>query len=129
MATTFFFNHSHVTGSTLPQQPPAPIGPTASEILEELISSSTNLEMYNAEYLQRSGASASVFLAAAQASQILGAPVDEVSSVVFGLLNPDLDLSIKVGYNATPRESHAEPTPGFRRSSLLFKRDKLSPSR
>ena len=85
--------------------------------------------MYNAEYLQRSGASASVFLAAAQASQILGAPVDEVSSVVFGLLNPDLDLSIKVGYNATPRESHAEPTPGFRRSSLLFKRDKLSPSR
>jgi len=65
--------------------------------LEELIPSLTNLETYNAEYLQRGGASASVVLAAAKASQILGAPEDEVSSTVFNLLNPDADLSIKVG--------------------------------
>ena len=94
-----------MVGSALPQQPPAPIGPTTSNILEELIPSSTNLETYNTEYLQRSGASASVFLAAAQASQILGAPEDEVSSTVFNMLNPDVDLSIKVGYHATLRES------------------------
>lgn len=96
-----FANHSHMIGSTLPQQPPAPIEPTASEILEELIPSSTNLETYNAEYLQRGGGSASAVLAAAKASQILGAPEDEVSSTVFNLLNPDVDLSIEVGYHAT----------------------------
>jgi len=88
-------------GSTLLQQPPAPIGPTASGILEDLIPSSTNLETYNAEYLQRGGASASVVLAAAKASQILGAPEDEVSSTVFNLLNPDVEPSIKVGYDGT----------------------------
>jgi len=86
--------------STLPQPPPAPIGPTASNILEELIPSSTNLETYNAEYLQRGGASASVVLAAAKASKILGAPEDEVSSTVFNLLNPDVDLSIEVSIEA-----------------------------
>jgi hypothetical protein len=122
-------NHSHVIGSTLPQQPPAPIGPTASEILEELIPSSTNLETYNAEYLQRRGTSASVFLAAAQASQILGAPGDEVSNTVFNLFNPDINLSIEVGYHATLRESHAEPIPGFHGSSFLSKRDKIPSSR
>lgn len=86
-----------MTGSSLPQPPPAPIGPTALEILEELIPSSTSLETYNAEYLQRGGTSATVVLAAAKASQILGAPEDEVSGTVFNLLNPGVDLSIEVG--------------------------------
>ena len=90
-------------GSTLPQAPPAPIGQTTSDILEGLIPSSTNLETYNAEYLQRGGTSASVVLSAAKASQILGAPEDEVSSTVFNVLNPDVDLSIKVGYCASPQ--------------------------
>ena len=129
MTTICLFNHSHMIGSALPQQPPAPIGPTASEILEELIPSLKNLETYNAEYLQRGGASASVFLAAAKASRILGAPVDEVSGTVFNIFNPDVDLSIQVGYHATLREPHAEPTPGFHRSSFLSKKDKLSSGR
>lgn len=116
-------------GSTLPQQPPAPIGPTTSEILEELIPSSKNLETYNAEYLQRGGASGSVVLAAAKVSQTLGAPEDEVSSTVFNLLNPDVELSIKVGHHTTPSELHTKSTPGFRRSSFLSKRDKISSSR
>lgn len=129
MTITCLFDHSHMIGSTFPRHPPPPIGPTASEILEELIPSSTNLETYNAEYLQRSGGSAAVFLAAAKASHILGAPADEVSSTVFNILNPDVDLSIEVGYHATQCESHAEPTLGFHRSSFLSKRDKLSPGR
>jgi len=70
-------------------------------MLEGLIPSLTNLETYNAEYLQRGGAPASAVLAAAKASQILGAPEDEVSSTVFNLLNPDADLPIKVGTDAT----------------------------
>lgn len=86
---------------------------TASEILEELIPSSTNLETYNAEYLQRGGTSASVVLSAAKASQILGAPEGEVSSTVFNLLNPDVDLSIKVGHHTPPRELHSNPTLGL----------------
>ncbi|KAF9788345.1 NMDA receptor-regulated protein 1a [Thelephora terrestris] len=85
---------------TLLQSPPAPIGPTASEVLEELIPSSTNLETYNAQYLQRGGSSASVVLAAAKASRILGSPEDEISSTVFNLLNPDVDLSIEVSVEA-----------------------------
>jgi len=113
-------------GSTLPQPPP---GLAASEILEELIPSSTNLEVYNAEYLQRGGASASVALAAAKASQTLGAPEDEVSSTVFTLFNPDVDLSIEVGRDTTPLESHPKPTSGFRRSPFLPENNKLSSSR
>ena len=31
---------------------------------------------------------------------MLGAPEDEVSNAVFSLLNPDIDLSIKVGRGA-----------------------------
>ena len=122
-------NHSRALGSTLSQPPPAPIGPAASGILEELIPSSTNLETYNAEYLQRGGASESVVLAAAKASQKLGAPEDEVSSTVFNLLNPDVELSIEVGYDATLHELHVKPTSGFHRSSFLLESDKLSPSR
>lgn len=129
MTTACLFNHSRIIGTILPQQPPAPIGPVASEILEGLIPSSTNLETYNAEYLQRGGASASIILAAAKVSQILGAPEDEVSSTVFNLLNPDANLSIKVGYHAIPRESHTKATPGLHRGAFLSKRDKLSPSR
>ena len=98
-----FSRHSCITGPTLPQLPPAPIGPTASELLEELIPLSTNLETYNAEYLQRGGPSASVVLAAAKASRILGATEDEISGTVFNLLNPGVDLSIKVGYYSTAR--------------------------
>jgi hypothetical protein len=94
--------------------------------LEELIPWSTNLETYNAEYLQCGGASASVVLAAAKASEKLGAPEDEVSSTVFNLLNPDVDLSIKVGYDATPSESHAKRTSGFRRCSFSSGSDKIS---
>lgn len=120
------FNRSPIIGSTLPQQP---AGPAVSEILEELVPSSTNLETYNAEYLQRSGASASAALAAAKASQILGAPEDEVSSTVFNLLNPDTDLSIEVGCGAAPREFHVKPTPGFRRSPFLSGNDRISSGR
>jgi hypothetical protein len=97
--------------------------------LEELIPSSTNLETFNAEYLQRGGAAASVVLAAAKASEKLGAPEDEVSSTVFNLLNPDVDLSIKVGYDTTSRIFHAKATSGFRRGSLLPGSDKLPSSR
>lgn len=78
-------------------------------ILEELIPSSTNLETYNAEYLQRGGPSAPVILATARASRILGAPEEEVSNTVLNLLNPDVDLSIKVGCCATPREFCPDP--------------------
>lgn len=61
--------------------------------------SSTNLETYNAEYLQRGGASAPVVLSAAKASHILGNTEDEVSSMVLNLLNPDVNLSIEVGHS------------------------------
>lgn len=118
-----------MVGSTISHKPPAPIGPTALEILEELIPSSTNLETYNAEYLQRGGASASAILAAARVSQKLGAPEDEVSSTVFNIFNPGVDLSIEVGYRATPRESHTKPTSDFRRSTFISERNKFSSSR
>jgi len=85
---------------TLPQLPPPPIGLTASELLEELVPLSTNLATYNVEYLQRGGPSASVVLAAAKASRILGATEDETSGIVFNLLNPGVDLSIKVSVEA-----------------------------
>lgn len=95
--------------------------------MEDLIPS-TNLETYNAEYLQRGGSSASVVLAAAKASQILGASEDEVSGTVFNLLNPNVDLSIKVGYRVTLCESRAKSTSGFRGSSFLSKSDKFPSS-
>ena len=88
-----------------------------------------NLEVYNAEYLQRGGASASVALAAAKVSQQLGAPEDEVSSTVFTLLNPDVDLSIEVGRDETPPEFYPKTTSGFRRSPFIHENDKLSSSR
>ena len=113
-------------GPTLPQ---LPTGPAVSEILEELIPSSMNLDIYNTEYLQRGGTSPSVALATAKASQKLGAPEDEVSSTVFTLLNPDVDLSIEVGHDATPPEVYPKPASGFRRSPFLPENNKFSSSR
>ena len=54
------------------------------------------LEAYNAEYLQRQSYNASAVLGAARGLQILGSPRDEIEGVVFGTLNPETDLPLKV---------------------------------
>ena len=51
---------------------------------------------------------------------MLGAPEDEVSSTVFNLLNPDVDLSIKVGYPATLRELRSNLPPRLRSPPKRF---------
>lgn len=54
------------------------------------------LEVYNAHYLQRNSYNASAVLGAARGLQVLGSPRDEIEGVVFGTLNPETDLPLKV---------------------------------
>ncbi|KAF8271885.1 NMDA receptor-regulated protein 1-domain-containing protein [Lactarius quietus] len=80
---------------SLPLQPPAPVGTVISDALATLATDEMTSEAYNAQYLQRHSGNAGAVLGAAKALQILGGPRDEVEGIVFGTLNPDIDLPIK----------------------------------
>lgn len=54
------------------------------------------LATFNSQYLQKHSTSAKAVLASAQVLKLLRHPTEEIESAVFVLLNPDVDLGIKV---------------------------------
>ena len=69
-----------------------------SDALATLATDGMTPEAYNVQYLQQHSGNAGVVLGAAKALQILGGSRDEVEGIVFGILNPEVDLSLKVSH-------------------------------
>jgi len=80
---------------SLPSMPLLPVGVVVSGALETLITREMTLETYNAQYLQRHSINGRAVLGAARGLQTLGSPRDEIEGVVFGVLNPGVDLPLK----------------------------------
>jgi hypothetical protein len=74
-----------------------------SGALDALFPGEMSLETYNAQYLQRHPTEARAVLGAAKGLQILGSPKDEVEGVLFGTLNPEMDLPLKVSCCRRPQ--------------------------
>ena len=70
-----------------------------SDALATLATDEMTPEAHNVQYLQRHSGNAGAALGAAKALQILGGPRDEVECIVFGVLNPEVDLSLKVSHH------------------------------
>ncbi|PSR74379.1 hypothetical protein PHLCEN_2v9887 [Hermanssonia centrifuga] len=87
--------HFRKTVSSLPQEPPAPVGPVVTAAAADLVPADLSLETYNSQYLQKHSTSPRAILASAQALHILGAPVEEVESTTFGVLNPEVERDIR----------------------------------
>lgn len=71
-----------------------------SDALASVAADEITSEAYNAQYLQRHSGNAEAVLGAAKALHILGGPRDEVEGIVFGILNPEVDLPIKVSHRS-----------------------------
>ena len=71
-----------------------------SDVLATVVANEITSEAYNAQYLQRHSGNAEAVLGAAKALHILGGPRDEVEGIVFGILNPEVDLPIKVSHRS-----------------------------
>ena len=69
-----------------------------SDALATVATDEITSEAYNVQYLQRHSGNAEAVLGAAKALRILGGPRDEVEGIVFGILNPDVDFTIKVSH-------------------------------
>ena len=82
--------------SSLSQPPPPPVGPLISSTLSALIPEGLTLQTFNATYVQQHKDSPLAVLAGAKVAQILGSPKSEVEEAVFAMLNPDIQLSVKV---------------------------------
>ncbi|KAH8998080.1 NMDA receptor-regulated protein 1-domain-containing protein [Lactarius akahatsu] len=80
---------------SLPLPPPAPVGTVISNAMATLATDEMSSEAYNVQYLQRHSGNAGAVLGAAKALQILGGPRDEVEGILFGVLNPGVDLPLK----------------------------------
>ena len=91
------------TVSSLPQQPPAPIGPVLSQTISQLLPAEVTLDTYNSQYLQRHPGSPRAAFAFAKALRALDAPIEEIESSLFGLLHPEANLDIKVSLIYTLR--------------------------
>ncbi|KAF7975522.1 hypothetical protein HWV62_9339 [Athelia sp. TMB] len=81
--------------SSLPQEPPAPIGPIFSEALASLYPQETSSETQNSQYLQRNSSSARAIFAATKVSMSLGAHKEVVEALLFTTLAPNVQLDIK----------------------------------
>ncbi|KAH9928580.1 NMDA receptor-regulated protein 1a [Amylocystis lapponica] len=92
--------HFKQTVSSLPQPPPTPIGPVLTAAVADLLPDEQSLDLYNSQYLQQHPSDARAVLAAAKVSRQLQAPLEDVESAVFGLLNPEVQLDLKTALAA-----------------------------
>jgi len=86
--------------SSLPQTPPAPLGPIFVEALNKLIPDELSLETFSSQYLQRNSSNSQAVFAAAQVLQKLNAPLSEIELMAFGLLGEDVKLAIPTALSA-----------------------------
>ncbi|KAJ3822659.1 NMDA receptor-regulated protein 1-domain-containing protein [Lentinula raphanica] len=87
--------HARHFVSSLPEAIPPPVGPVFNETLDKILPEGVALETYNSQYLQTHSTSANAILAAAQASRVLGAPLQEVEDLLFTALGDGVQLDIK----------------------------------
>ncbi|KAI0689172.1 NMDA receptor-regulated protein 1-domain-containing protein [Cytidiella melzeri] len=87
--------HFHQSVSSLPQQPPAPVGPALTESLAKLLPAEIALETFNSQYLQKHPGNPRAVLAFAKALQVLGGPPEEIENVLFEQLRPESSLDTK----------------------------------
>ncbi|KAH9849573.1 NMDA receptor-regulated protein 1a [Lenzites betulinus] len=66
-----------------------------SSSLAKFIPEDVPPERFNSQYLQAHSTRGDAILGAAKASQLLGAPREEVEAAVFGVLNPDVALQLE----------------------------------
>lgn len=85
-----------MSASSLPQSPPAPIGPVFVDAVSKLVPDKLSLDTFNSLYLQRHPTDPRANLAAAKVSHKLMAPRDEVETLVFSLLEGQVQLTIPV---------------------------------
>ena len=74
----------------------APIGPIIDASLKTILPEELSLELYSSQYLQRHPGNAKFILAAAKGSYRLGGTLQELEDVVFGALNPEVELDLRV---------------------------------
>ncbi|KAF8970163.1 NMDA receptor-regulated protein 1-domain-containing protein [Flammula alnicola] len=86
--------------SSLPQTPPAPIGPVFIDALSKLLPDELSLETFNSQYLQRHSSNPQAVLAAAKVLQRLNAPLAETENAVFSLFGADVKLDIQTALSA-----------------------------
>lgn len=91
------------TVSSLPQNPPEPIGPLVTESLLRLIPDGVTLETYNSQYLQQHSTSARAILVSAKVSQKLESPREEVETLLFGVFKDGVQLVIPVSTGTMER--------------------------
>lgn len=82
--------------SSLPQQPPAPIGPALSEALAKLLPDGISLETLNSQYLQKRSDHPPSVLASAKVLHLLGSETEEMENMLFDQLRPEFSLDVKV---------------------------------
>ncbi|GBE89082.1 N-terminal acetyltransferase A complex subunit nat1 [Sparassis crispa] len=87
--------HFRIQVSSLPQDPPAPIGPVVTSALARLLPEELSLEVFNSQHLQQHSTDAKAILAVAKVSQLLQATREEVENAVFAILAPDVHMDIK----------------------------------
>ena len=85
-----------LSASSLPQSPPAPIGPVFVDAVSKLLPDELSLDTFNSLYLQRHPTDPQATLAVAKVSHQLKAPRDEVETLVFALLGAQVQLNIPV---------------------------------
>jgi len=88
------------TASSLPQSPPAPIGPVFVDAVSKLVPDGLSLDTFNSLYLQRHSTDPQATLASAKVSHKLKAPRDEVETLIFALLAPQVQLNIPTALSA-----------------------------
>lgn len=82
-----------------------PVRSVFEEAVKKLYPAEVSLETFNSQYLQKHCQDPKAVIAAARASKILNAPVEEVDGTIFSLLNTDIKLGIKVR-SPPPPPSH-----------------------
>lgn len=88
------------TASSLPQSPPSPIGPVFVDAVSKLVPDELSLDTFNSLYLQRHSTDPQANLAAAKVSHKLKAPRHEVETLVFALLEGQVQLNIPTALSA-----------------------------
>ena len=120
------------TVSSLPQPPPAPIGPILVETLRTLLPGDITLETFNSQYLQRHSSFPPAVLAAAKVSRTLGVPREELEALLFTTLSVGTLLDIKVIFvfeQSTYPSVSCTPYTGRIINHFLPRTDPLAPNR
>lgn len=99
----FFFTRSDwenaltkVEVSSLKEPLQQPIESVVTSALLTLLPAELALETYNSQYLQRHSTSAKSLLSVARVLFLLKAPQEQIDSTVFSILNPEVQMDIKV---------------------------------